>query len=622
MERILASEDKARQKAEQLQLTLENMSQGIMLVTSDLQIPVINSRCAELLDLPPDFIKNPPRFDRLAEFQGTAKPDAGATDIDLSLAPSPEHKQAPGQIAVSERTMPNGSVVEIRRGELPDGSFVQTFTDITQRREAEAHVARLASEDPLTGLPNRRVFRATLDDLCRRHRHTWKGADRTRSRSCSSTSTGSRSSTTRSGIASATCCCRRWRSGWSRRCRTRTSSPVSAATNSPSSCRPCRRWPTSKRSRKQIVEAVVRPYEIDGYQIRSSVSIGIAVGPRDGDDVDELLMAADLALYAVKGDGRGAYKFYNRAMNSDLNDRRELEMHLRDAIDRNELELHYQPVIDLNRNVITGFEALARWCHPERGMVPPAVFIPVAEDSGLIVTIGEWALQEACRQAAQWPQALRIAVNLSPVQILAPNLPDIVQRALTDSGLAPHRLEIEITERIIMEDTERTLSNLRKLKELGVRIAMDDFGTGYSSLSYLRRFPFDKIKVDRTFVSDLAEGTEHVVIVQAVVSIARALGLTTTAEGVEIGASATTSRRSATTRRRASCSRRRCRSSRSPRSSRNGRTRGLDRRVTTRRSRPPFAPCKLSRPVNARPCPLTPLRLVPQQERARRDHDA
>ena len=286
---------------------------------------------------------------------------------------------------------------------------------------------------------------------------------------------------------------------------------------------------------KKIVDAVVQPYEIDGYQIRSSVSIGIAVGPRDGDDVDELLMAADLALYAVKADGRGAYKFYNRAMNSDLNDRRELEMNLRDAIERNELELHYQPVIDLSRNVITGFEALARWNHPTKGMVPPAIFIPVAEDSGLIVPIGEWALKEACRQAAQWPNALRIAVNLSPVQILAPNLPEIVQQALSDSGLAPQRLEIEITERIIMEDTERTLSNLRRLKELGVRIAMDDFGTGYSSLSYLRRFPFDKIKVDRTFVSDLAEGTEHVVIVQAVVSIARALGLTTTAEGVEIG---------------------------------------------------------------------------------------
>jgi diguanylate cyclase (GGDEF)-like protein len=534
MERILASEEKARQKADQLQLTLENMSQGIMLVTSDLQIPVINSRCAELLDLPPEFIKNPPRFDRLAEFQGAAKPDAG-TDIDLSVPPSPGLKQSPGQVAVSERKMPNGSIIEVRRGELPDGSFVQTFTDITQRREAEAHVARLASEDPLTGLPNRRVFRATLDDLCRRHRHKWKGTDRAafailfldvdRFKVINDTLGHRVGDMLLQEVAK----------------RLESSLPASdilarlggdefavivpALTS----------LPDLESLAKKIVDAVVQPYEIDGYQIRSSVSIGIAVGPRDGDDVDELLMAADLALYAVKADGRGAYKFYNRAMNSDLNDRRELEMNLRDAIERNELELHYQPVINLDRNVITGFEALARWCHPTRGFVPPAAFIPVAEDSGLIVPIGEWALKEACRQAAQWPNDLRIAVNLSPVQILAPNLPEIVQQALSDSGLAPQRLEIEITERIIMEDTERTLSNLRRLKELGVRIAMDDFGTGYSSLSYLRRFPFDKIKVDRTFVSDLAEGTEHVVIVQAVVSIARALGLTTTAEGVEIG---------------------------------------------------------------------------------------
>ena len=431
--------------------------------------------------------------------------------------------------------MPNGSVIEVRRGQLPDGSFVQTFTDITERREAEAHVARLASEDPLTGLPNRRVFRATLDDLCRRHRHKWKGTDRVgfallfldvdRFKVINDTLGHRVGDMLLQEVAK----------------RLEASLPASDilarlggdefAVIVPA----LTALPDLETLAKKIVDAVVQPYEIDGYQIRSSVSIGIAVGPRDGDDADELLMAADLALYAVKADSRGAYKFYNRAMNADLNDRRELEIHLRDAIERNELELHYQPLIDLNRNVITGFEALARWCHPVRGMVPPAVFIPVAEDSGLIVKIGEWALHEACRQAAQWPQDLRIAVNLSPVQILAPNLPDIVQRALSESGLAPQRLEIEITERIIMEDTERTLSNLRKLKDLGVRIAMDDFGTGYSSLSYLRRFPFDKIKVDRTFVSDLAEGTEHVVIVQAVVSIARALGLTTTAEGVEIG---------------------------------------------------------------------------------------
>jgi diguanylate cyclase (GGDEF)-like protein len=523
MELVLAGEAKVRQQAEQLQLTLENMSQGIILVTSDGKIPVINSRCAELLDLPPDFIENPPRFDQLAKYQGAILPQPAGTN------------QSVGMAAVTERIMPNGSIIEIRRSELPDGSFVKTFTDITQRREAEAHVARLASEDPLTGLPNRRVFRAKLDDLCRRNRHRQVGAERAafailfldvdRFKVINDTLGHRIGDMLLQEVAK----------------RLESSLPASdilarlggdefavivPAVTSVGDL---------ELLAREIVEAVVRPYEIDGYQIRSSASIGIAVGPRDGDNVDELLMAADLALYAVKAEGRGAYKFYNRAMNSDLNDRRELEMNLRDAIERNELELHYQPVIDLNRNVITGFEALARWCHPAKGMVPPAVFIPVAEDSGLIIPIGEWALKEACQQAAKWPGNLRIAVNLSPVQLLAPNLPEIVQRALTDSGLAPNRLEIEITERIIMEDTERTLSNLRKLKELGVRIAMDDFGTGYSSLSYLRRFPFDKIKVDRTFVSDLAEGTEHVVIVQAVVSIARALGLTTTAEGVEIG---------------------------------------------------------------------------------------
>ena len=529
MERILASEARARQKAEQLQLTLENMSQGIMLVTNDLQIPVINSRCAELLDLPPDVIKHPPRFDRLAEYQGAG----GTSQKTADQTSKPEQPLA--QIAVSERTMPNGNMIEIRSSRLPDGSFVQTFTDITQRREAEAHVARLASEDPLTGLPNRRVFRATLDDLCRRHRHRWAGVDRAafailfldvdRFKVINDTLGHRVGDMLLQEVAK-------------RLETTLPSSNIQARLGGDEFAvivPDMTSLPDLEAMAKTIVETVVQSYEIDGYQIRSSVSIGIAVGPRDGDDVDELLMAADLALYAVKADGRGAYKFYNRAMNSDLNDRRELEMNLRDAIERNELELHYQPVIDLNRNVITGFEALARWNHPVKGMVPPAVFIPVAEDSGLIIPMGEWALREACRQAAQWPNDLRIAVNLSPVQILSPNLPEIVQRALSESGLAANRLEIEITERIIMEDTERTLSNLHKLKEIGVRIAMDDFGTGYSSLSYLRRFPFDKIKVDRTFVSDLAEGTEHIVIVQAVVSIARALGLTTTAEGVEIG---------------------------------------------------------------------------------------
>jgi EAL domain-containing protein (putative c-di-GMP-specific phosphodiesterase class I) len=208
-------------------------------------------------------------------------------------------------------------------------------------------------------------------------------------------------------------------------------------------------------------------------------------------------------------------------------------MDLREAITNNALELHYQPIMNLKDGGVCGFEGLARWRHPVRGMVPPAVFIPIAEDSGLILALGEWALRQACSAAAQWSSDLKVSVNLSPVQFSAPNLPDVIERILAESGLPAHRLELEITERILMDRTAQTLAMLRRLKDLGVRIALDDFGTGYSSLSYLRSFPFDKIKVDRTFISDCRMGTEHVVIVQAVVSIARALGMATTAEGVE-----------------------------------------------------------------------------------------
>jgi predicted signal transduction protein with EAL and GGDEF domain len=283
----------------------------------------------------------------------------------------------------------------------------------------------------------------------------------------------------------------------------------------------------------RVIEAISQPYEIDNHRIRSSVSIGIALGPTDGNTADDLLMAADLALYAVKASTRSSYKFYDRSMNEGVKDRRQIELDLREAIENDELELHYQPIVDLHRNAITGFEALARWRHPANGMVPPAVFIPVAEDTGLIIAVGAWALMEACRTAVSWPSDLKISVNLSPVQFTATDLYNTVKSALETSGLEPHRLELEITERLFLEDTQKTLQTLHRLKELGIRIAMDDFGTGYSSLSYLRSFPYDKIKVDRSFVSDLAAGTEHVIIVQAVVSIARALGMTTTAEGVE-----------------------------------------------------------------------------------------
>src|SRR5262249_34282687 len=241
---------------------------------------------------------------------------------------------------------------------------------------------------------------------------------------------------------------------------------------------------TSARSREAVgdlarylTDVISQPYEIDGRRILSSVSIGIAVGRVDGNTADELLMAADLALYAVKAVARGGFRFYQKAMNEEINVRREIEMDLREAIEKNELELEYQPIIELRTNRITGFEALARWRHPVKGMVPPAIFIPVAEDSGLILPLGMWALEQACRSAASWPGDLKVSVNLSPVQFSNPHLSDAIRAILLQTGLEPRRLELEITERLLMENSEKTLSILHRLKQLGVRTTISEPAT-------------------------------------------------------------------------------------------------------------------------------------------------
>jgi diguanylate cyclase (GGDEF)-like protein len=283
----------------------------------------------------------------------------------------------------------------------------------------------------------------------------------------------------------------------------------------------------------RLIAALAGPFEIGNQQVAVGASVGIAMAPGDAGDADTLLKNADLALYQAKAEGGGTYRFFESEMNARAQARHLLEADLKRAIANGEFELYYQPLFDLGTNRIGSFEALIRWHHPSRGLVAPDEFIPLAEETGLIVPIGAWVIQEACRQATKWPEAVRVAVNVSSVQFLRPGLPQVLVQALAASGLDPTRLEVEITESIFLESSEALISVLHSLRNLGIRIALDDFGTGYSSLSYLQSFPFDKIKIDRSFIQQLLTRSGSTAIVRAITDLARALGMETTAEGVE-----------------------------------------------------------------------------------------
>ncbi len=284
---------------------------------------------------------------------------------------------------------------------------------------------------------------------------------------------------------------------------------------------------------RRLVDRIGRPYHFDGRLVEIGISIGISLGPKDGTSPSRLLKNADLALYRAKAEGRGVWRFYDSAMDERLQDRRALQSDLRQALARGEFSLDYQPIMDLASNKIVAVEALLRWNHPVRGLLAPASFIPLAEEAGMIAPVGAWVLREACLTAAQWPAHMRIAVNLSPTQFRDPGVVETIDRALSESGLEPSRLELEITETTVLETNSTTVDALWKLHGRGVRIALDDFGTGYSSLSYLRRFPFDKIKIDRSFIRDLGHEKDDSSIILAIIGLADSMNMVVTAEGVE-----------------------------------------------------------------------------------------
>ncbi len=284
---------------------------------------------------------------------------------------------------------------------------------------------------------------------------------------------------------------------------------------------------------QHLLRVVGAPYEINGHRVVIGISIGIAMAPQDGTDSENLLKNADLALYRAKADGRNTYRFFEPEMDEDLRLRRTLELDLHNAVANDEFEAHYQPVVDLSSGDICAIEALIRWRHPVRGVIAPDRFIPVAEDGGLITAIGRWVLRRACKDAATWPAHIRVAVNLSPVQFRSSDLLEIIAAALADCGLAPERLELEITESVLLQKNARDLATLHQIKNLGVSVVLDDFGTGYSSLSYLRLFPFDKIKIDKSFIREMPNRSDCAAIVCAIANLGRELDMVTTAEGVE-----------------------------------------------------------------------------------------
>ena len=422
-------------------------------------------------------------------------------------------------------------LINLKRLAIPDEIgrtryILGVAEDVTERKRAEAKIAHLAHHDALTGLPNRAAFNecfATTLDRARRSGESFAlmCLDLDRFKYVNDLFGHAAGDALLCEVArrlEATT-----RGAFLARIGGDEFTLIVAENNMPDA---------AARLAERIVTALGDTIEIEGRKLAANACVGVAVYPTDGTDGEKLICNADAALYRAKSEGPGSYRFFEPEMDRALRENREIQHDLKSALDRGEFQLLYQPVAKIDGPVI-GFEALARWHHPTRGLISPSVFIPLAEDSGLIIAFGEWALRAACREAASWPGGAQVAVNLSPAQFHHGDLPSLVHSVLLETGLAPSRLELEITESVLIDDFSRAQAILRRLKSLGVKIAMDDFGTGYSSLSYLQSFPFDKIKIDRSFIFDLENNPNNAAIVRAVITLTKNLGLPVLAEGVE-----------------------------------------------------------------------------------------
>ena len=518
----LANEQLQTQNA-RFDTALNNMSQGLVMFDTAEQILICNDRYIEMYGLSREIVKPGCSLRELSRHRS----ETGHLNRNLEQYRSETLAElALGKMAYSIVETADGRKISITNKSMA-GGWVATHEDITERQKAEAQISFMATHDALTSLPNRRSLHEQIEgrfaNRSREQNFALLCLNLDRFKSVNDTLGHSYGDMLLQLAAKRIAGC--LREGDIIACLGGDEFAIlQGGVKQPNDA-------TTLAAR--IIEIAAAPFDLKGHQVVIGASIGVAIAPTDGTDADQLLKSADTALYRAKTRGRGSYRFFESEMDALLQARRALELDLRKALVNGEFELYYQPLVNLERQEISGFEALIRWNHPERGLVSPLEFIPLAEETALIVPIGEWVLRQACGEAVKWPSQIRIAVNLSPIQFKERNLPQTVMSALAHSGLPATRLELEITESVLLMDDGATVETLYHMHRLGVRISMDDFGTGYSSLSYLRSFPFDKIKIDQSFVHDIASKADSKAIIRAVMGLGSGLGMTTLGEGVE-----------------------------------------------------------------------------------------
>ncbi|HEY2424379.1 MAG TPA: EAL domain-containing protein [Pseudolabrys sp.] len=514
------------QQANRFDIALNNMSHGLCMLDEQNRLQVWNDRFLELLHLKdmPVRVGMPATYLLRHSIRAGNHRTKSIKKVFADLA------QGLAQNRFDQvQTSPDGDrTIAVSRRMMSGGGSVVILEDVTESKRAQERITHLAKYDDLTGLANRNQFRERINGMLaamhkRKNHVAIHLIDLDRFKTINDTLGHPIGDKLLKEVAS--------------RLKTviRPGDMITRFGGDEFVVLQIgtERYQDAKWLAERLARTLKDPFDIDGHRIDIGASIGIAMAPMDGVDADQLLKKADMALYAAKNGGGGDHRFFALEMEEAAQERRALELDLREALTSEQFDLYFQPLVDLRSGRVTTCEALLRWRHPRRGMVPPSIFIPIAEETGLIIPLGEWALQRACYEAAKWPKSVKVAVNLSPVQFRDRGLALQVVSALAKSGLPAQRLELEVTERLLLEDSDGTLTVMEQLKNLGVSISLDDFGTGYSSLNYLRKFPFQKIKIDQSFIAGLGEERDAQAIIGAVAGLGASLDKTVVAEGIE-----------------------------------------------------------------------------------------